>query len=99
MLYRASLRGVEITYLMKREAFLENLAHAARGLAELQGRDAGSAMERAHEIGEIAKTHVIGDVGDVAAVLGQQPRGLLEPAPHEILMRGDPEHAREQPQE
>jgi hypothetical protein len=71
MLYRASLRGVEITYLMKREAFLENLAHAARGLTELQGRDAGGAMERTDEIREIAKADVISDVGDVAAVLGQ----------------------------
>src|SRR6266581_201994 len=92
-------RGVEITYSMKRETFLENLAHAARGLAELQRGDAGGAVEGADEIGEIAEAYVIGDVGHVPVILGQQARGMPEPRAHQILMRGDAEHAREQPQE
>ena len=49
---------------MQGEPFLENLAHAARGLAEFSGGNAGGAVEGADEIGEIAEADVIGDVGD-----------------------------------
>src|SRR5262249_54736492 len=98
MLERALPRGVEITYSMQCEAFLENLAHAARGLTELQRGDAGRTMEGADEIGEIAKTDVIGDIGYIPAVLGQQACRMAQPRANEILMRGDAQHARKQAQ-
>src|SRR6516225_4987477 len=96
---RASVREMEITYSVQAEAFLENLAHAARGLAELQRRHAGGAMEGADEIGEIAKADVIGYIGHVPVILGQQPCRMPQPRAKQILMRSDTEHAREQPQE
>ena len=62
-------------------------------------RDAGGAVEGADEIGQIAEADVIGDVGDRAVVVGQQPRRVAQPRAHQILMRRDAEHAGEQPQE
>ena len=56
-------------------------------------------MEGADEIGEIAEADVIGDIGDRAVVVGQPPRRMAQPRAHQILVRGDAEHAREQPQE
>ena len=84
---------------MEGQPFLENLAHPARGLAEPQRRDAGGAVERAHEIGEIAEADVIGDVGDRTVVIGQPPRRMAQPRAHQILVRRDAERVREQPQE
>src|SRR4051812_17269610 len=77
------------------EAFPENPALSARGLPELGRRHAGGAVEGADEIGEIAETDVIGDVGDRDIVLGEQARGVPQPRTHQILMRGDAEHGRE----
>src|SRR5215475_5545445 len=96
---RASPREMEITYSVQADAFLENLAHPARGLAELQRRHTGGAMEGADEIGEIAKADVIGDIGHISVILGQQPRRMAQPRAKQVLMRSDTEHAREQPQE
>ena len=43
---------------MQAQPFLENLAHAARGLAEPARRNTGGAVEGSNEIGEIAKPDV-----------------------------------------
>ena len=56
-------------------------------------------MEGADEIGEIAEADVIGDVGDGDVLVSQQPRGMPQARAHQILMRGDAEHAGEQSQE
>ncbi len=55
-------------------------------------------MEAAHEVGEIAEADVVGDIGDRAPVLSQQMRRVPEPRAQQILVRGDAEHAREQPE-
>src|ERR1700730_15519772 len=81
------------------QAFLENLAHPPRGLAEPARRDARGAVEGAHEVGEIAESDVVGDIGNGPVIVGQKPRRMPQPRAHQILMRGDAEHAREQPQE
>ena len=56
-------------------------------------------MEGADEIREIAKADVIGDIGHIPVILGQQPRRMAQPRAKQVLMRSDTEHAREQPQE
>src|SRR5260370_36053840 len=92
---RAGLpRGLEQGYSVEGKAFLENLAVAPRGRAEFQRRGAGGAMERTHEIGEVAETDIIGDVGDRAVVVGQPPRRMAQPRAHQILVRGDAERVR-----
>ena len=50
-------------------------------------------MEGADEIGEIAETDIIGDIGDGAILIGQKPRRMAQPRAHQILVRGDAEHA------
>src|ERR1700748_1515991 len=101
---RVSIAGaeaapMEMTYSMKPEALLENLALPPRGLPELRRRHAGGAMEGADEIGEVVETDVIGDVGHRFVVVGKVPRGTAQPRAHQILMRGNAERGREQPQE
>ena len=83
---------------MQRETFLENLAVSARRLAERARRDPGGAMKGAHEIGEIAKSNVEGDIGDGAAIIGQQAGGVAKPRAHQILVRRHAEHTGKQPQ-
>ena len=78
---------------------MENLAVSPRCLAEFQRRGAGSATKGAHEIGEVRKADVIGDIGDRAVVVGQPPRGMAQSRAYQILVRGDAERLREQPQE
>src|SRR3954452_21194018 len=84
---------------MQGQPFLENLAHPARGVAELPRRNPGGAMEGAHEIGEIAKAHVERDVGDGPAISGQHTGRVTQTRAHQILVRRNPEYAREQPEE
>ena len=67
---------------MQGEAFLENLAHPARGLTEFSRRYAGGAVKSADEIGEIAESDVIGDVGHRNVIVDQQARGLAQPRAH-----------------
>src|SRR3974390_3271992 len=92
-------RGMETPYSGQDGAILENLAVPAGGLAERPRGDAGGAMERAHEIGEIAKSDIVGDIGDGDVLAGEQPRGLLEAGTHQILVRCHAEHARKLAQE
>ena len=84
---------------MQGQPFLENLAVAPRGLAEFQRRGAGGAAKRAHEIGQVGEADIIGDIGDRAVVVGQPPRRMAQPRADQILVRGDAERLREQPQE
>src|SRR5215813_13079183 len=84
---------------MKAETFLENLAHPPRRLPELQRRHACCAMKGTDEIGEVIEADVIGDVGHRLVVVGEVARGAAQPRAHQILMRGDAEHGREQAQE
>src|SRR6058998_565180 len=81
------------------ETGLENLAIASGRLAKSPGRDAGRAVERADEVRQIAEPDVERDVGDRRGAVGQEPCGTAEPGPHEILMRRDAEHAREDSEE
>src|SRR3984893_17602150 len=74
------------------QAFLENLAHPPRGLAEPARRDARGAVEGAHEVGEIAEADVIGDIGDGPLVVGQEARRGAEPRADQILVRGHAQH-------
>src|SRR5438132_12105716 len=85
--------GRRSTYSVQGQAFLENLAVAARGLAEPERRHSGGAVERADEVGEVAESDVVGDVGDRNVVVRQQPRGVTQSRAHKILMRGDAKHA------
>src|SRR5882724_2009895 len=93
------LRRWRQRYSVQGQPILENLALSPRGLAEPARRDAGRAAECAHEIGEIAETYIVGDIGDGAVSVGQQARRMLEPRAHQILVRGDAEHIGEQAQE
>ena len=64
---------------------MENLAVAARGLAEAARRDAGGAVEGAHEVGEVAEAGVEGDVTLRAGDGLSQPAGV----PHNVIARSD----------
>ena len=75
---------------MHGEPILENLAHPARGLAEPQRRNPGGAVERPDEVGEIAESDVIGDIGDRAVIVGQEARRMTQPRAHQILVRVTP---------
>ena len=81
------------------EAILEYLALGLCHLPKATRRNTRGAMESTYEIGEIRETYIEGDVGDRARIIGQQARRTTQPQPHEILMRRDAEHLREQPQE
>src|SRR6202051_4806999 len=84
---------------MQREALLENLALPAGGFAEFSRAEPGGAVEGTDEIGEIGETDIIGDVGQRSVIVGEKPRRMPQPRAHQILVRGDPEHAGKQPQE
>ena len=56
-------------------------------------------MERADEVRQVAETDVEGNLGDGTFVVGQQARGVTQPRTDEVLMRGDAEHQRKEPQE
>src|SRR6185312_15263601 len=80
-------------------SLLENLAIPLRQPAKIARRDAGGAMEGAHEIGQVAEAHIVGDIGDRPLVLGQQPRRTPEPRAHQVLVRRHADDAGEKPQE
>ena len=84
---------------MQGQPFLENLAVSPGRPAEAAGRDAGRAMEGAHEVGEVAEADVVGDVGDRATVVGQQAGGAAQAGADEVLVRRHAEDSAEQPQE
>ena len=86
-------------YSVQGEPILENLAVPAGGLAERPRGDAGGAMERAHEIGKIAKSDIVGDIGNRDVLAGEQPRRMPETGTHQILVRCNAEHARKLAQE
>src|SRR5262245_53224200 len=71
------------------QPFLEDLAVAARGLAEAAGRDAGGAVEGPHEVREIAEAGLEGHVGDRAVLVGQQPGRAAQAGAHEVLVGRD----------
>src|SRR5450631_3722163 len=83
----------ELTSSVQGEGFLENLAQSPRGLAEPARRDADGAVEGADEVGEIAKPDIVGNIGDGAVLVSQQLRRAAQPRTHQVLMRGDAEHA------
>ena len=58
-------------YSVQGEPILENLAVPASGLAEGPRGEAGGTMEGAHEIGEIAKSYIVGDIGDCDVLAGE----------------------------
>src|SRR6516165_8220673 len=89
---------MEITKSVEREAFLENLALPSRRLAELQRRDAGGAMESTNEVGEIAESDVVGDVGHGLVIIREKPCGTPQSRAQQVLMRGNAEHARKRAQ-
>src|SRR3982074_2057568 len=95
----ALLCGEEIMLGQRGQPILENLALALRHLAEHAGRDAGRAMESAHEVREVGKADVESDVGDGTAIVCQQSRSMPQARTHEILVRRDPDDFREQTQE
>src|SRR5262249_62013330 len=58
-------------------------------LAETARRHAGGAMERPHEIRQIAEPDVVGDVGDGLIAAGQEARRAAQARPEQVLMRRD----------
>src|SRR5688572_29864855 len=81
------------------EPFLENLAVAARSLAKDARRYAGRAVKAAHEVRQVGKADIEGDLGDRLLCVGEQPRRMAQPRAHQILVRRDVEHAGKEPQE
>jgi len=77
---------------------LEDLAVSLRRPAKFSRRDTGGAMERAYEIGEVAEPDIERDIGDRTGALGQQTGRMAQSGADEILVRGYPEHPREEPQ-
>ena len=78
---------------------MEDLAVAFRGVAEAAGGHPGGAVEGADEVREVSEADVEGDVGHSSAVVGEQARGVTQARTHQVLVRGDAEHVREQAQE
>ena len=78
---------------------MEDLALAARGVPEAARRDAGGAVEGADEVREVAEADVVGDVGDRALVVGQEPRGAAQPRRTRYWCGVTPSAAREEAQE
>ncbi len=56
-------------------------------------------MKRAHEVREILKAHVVGDLGDGTTRIEEHPDGQPEARADEILMRRRPRHASKDAQE
>lgn len=54
--------------------------HAARPwrLAGTKRRNSSRAMERAHEIGDVAEADIERDIGNSPVVGGEQPRGVAQ---------------------
>ena len=66
---------------------LENLAISLRRTAERARRHAGGAVERADEVGEVAKPYVERDVGDRAGSPRQKARRAAESRANQELVR------------
>ena len=64
MVVHVDLLTRETSLCTPAEAFLENLAVAARRGTEAAWRNAGSAMEGTHEIRQVGKTDIERDRGD-----------------------------------
>src|SRR4051812_47164969 len=54
--------------------------------------EAPEARWKVHEVGEVAKADVIGDVGDRTVVIGEAPGRMAQPRAHQILVRRHAEH-------
>src|SRR5436309_2368018 len=79
-------------------AFLENLAVAARELAESPRRHAGGAAEAAHEVRQVGETDIERDVGDRALFIGEQASRVAQAASHDELVGRDAKRRREDAQ-
>src|SRR5262245_63168821 len=90
---------MEVRLVRGGQAFLEDLAVALRGAAERARRDARRAMERAHEVREIAEADAERDLSDRARVVGQKASRTAQPRAHQVLVRRHAEHLAEQAQE
>lgn len=62
---------MEVSLEKARAAILENLAIRSRRLPERSRREAGDAVERPHEIREVAKSDIERDVGDRSFVVDE----------------------------
>jgi hypothetical protein len=45
-------------------------------------------MECANEIGQIAKSDIVGDVGNRSRIVSEQPRSPAQSGAHQVLVRG-----------
>src|SRR5262245_40425297 len=85
------------------QAILENLAivrvAVPRSLAEAARRDAGGAVEGAHEIRQVAEADIECDIADRPIVGGQRAGGAAQPRTQQVLMRRHADDARKQSQE
>ena len=88
----------EVTLARGGDAFFETCAHRSRPCGK-RAADARGPLEGAHEVRQVREADVERHVGHDCA--SDRPAGAPRAAggAHQILVRRDPEHAREQPQE
>jgi hypothetical protein len=67
-------------------------ALAARGTAEFARRNPSRATEGSNEVGNVAETHIVGDVGDRTVFGRKRPGRAAKTGAHEILVRRYAEH-------
>ena len=78
---------------------MENIAIAACRLAEPARGNTGGAMERAHEVRQVAEADVERDVADRARFIGEESRRASQPRADQVLVWRHAEHGREDAQE